>query len=85
MTPAQMVERDRKARDEAGRKIHRPNGGPMVTTHPRGLLGEAYEECLDALNYLEASAPWTSLAGSAWYAAYRAAEMLAKEIGEVEG
>ena len=53
MTLSEIVLRDRRARDEAGRKHYRPNGGEFVTNHPHGLVGEAYDECLDALNYIE--------------------------------
>lgn len=81
MTPSQMVERDRRARDEAGRKIHRPNGGPMVTTHPHGLLGEAYEECLDAINYLSNLPPDPRIDLAKSNVRFTA-ELLAAEIGD---
>lgn len=57
MTAAEHVAADCAAREAEGRARFRPNGGPYVTTHPRGLVGEAYEEVLDVLNYLHQIRP----------------------------
>lgn len=51
MKLAAIVRRDCAARDEAGRKLYRPAGGPFVTVHRHGLVGEMREELLDAINY----------------------------------
>lgn len=51
MRLASIVRRDCAARDEAGRRLYRPSGGPYVTRSRHGLAGEMREELLDALNY----------------------------------
>ncbi len=85
MTPNARVERDRAARYEAGRLLHRPHGRPMVTTHPAGIVGEAYEELLDAINYLSEYPPSSWLVRDALNQVHIAAELLAAEIGEDNG
>ena len=77
MTFAQTILAERRARYEIGKRQYRPNGGPFVTDHPDGLVGEALDECYDALNYLE-SEP-TFLCRAAFGRIQEAAELLVQQ------
>ena len=79
MKASAWVEKARLERHEAGRRQYRPNGGEFVINHERGLVGEALDETLDAINYLTPLT--TQRAIEAAILVREAAELLAMEAG----
>lgn len=82
MKPSNKVLADRLKRDEWGQKMYRPNGGEFVTSHKHGVVGEAYDEMLDGLNYLYRAQSERALAARSLV--HLAADLLAAEIMELE-
>ena len=80
--PSNKVLADRLKRDEWGQKMYRPNGGEFVTSHKHGVVGEAYDEMLDGLNYLYRAQSERALAARSLV--HLAADLLAAEIMELE-
>ena len=64
-------------RHEWGRQHYRPNGGEFVVNHPKGLAGEALDETIDCLNYLDLMD--SQRAREAAMLVQEAAELLAQE------
>jgi hypothetical protein len=79
MKASAWVEKARLERHEAGRRQYRPNGGEFVINHERGLVGEALDETLDCLNYLDRVK--SQRAREAAMLVQEAAELLAMEAG----
>lgn len=82
MKPSNKVLADRLKRDEWGQKMYRPNGGEFITSHKHGVVGEAYDEMLDGLNYLYRAQSERAL--DARSLVHLAADLLAAEIMELE-
>jgi hypothetical protein len=79
MKVSAWVKAERKRRDDIGRYQYRPNGGEFVVHHPRGLIGEALDETLDCLNYLDRVKSQRAI--EAAMLVQEAAELLAMEAG----